>query len=136
MRREILVLEGQLRDAKALLNEETNHSDSTVVLRTRPIRPRSSVWWALHALRHAKKPLHVDELVRRIQEFSGHTVRKTTLVGNLSRYVRSHDTFARIEEGVYGLLDDNAGQHAAEDGLARADATSSPRGVARVAAAS
>jgi hypothetical protein len=111
MKREIVSLETQLREARVLLNDEAEEGHGSVVLRTRPIRPRSSVWWAQSVLRHAGQPVHIDELVQRIEEFSGHSVRKSTLVGNLSRYVRAHDTFSRIEEGVYALLDVPAREH-------------------------
>ena len=47
--------------------------------------------------------MHVDSLLKRIEEMSGFTVRKTTLVSNLSRYVRAQDTFTRPEPSMYGL---------------------------------
>jgi type II secretory pathway component PulJ len=105
LRREILALEGELREAKAILNQKPKHETSKITLRKRPIRPQSSVWWAQRVLQHAGKPIHIDELLRRVEELSGHTTRKSTLVSNLSRYVRMGDTFVRIEEGTYALAD-------------------------------
>jgi hypothetical protein len=47
----------------------------------------------------------VDDLVKAVEELSGLNVRKSTLVSNLSRYVRAGDTFTRPEPGAYGLVD-------------------------------
>ena len=49
--------------------------------------------------------MHIDELVKRVEEFSSQSIRKSTLVSNLSRYVRSMDTFTRHEEAIYGLVE-------------------------------
>lgn len=108
LRREIVAVEAELREAKAILGERPREI-GRVGFRKRPIRPRSSVWWAKSALVHAGKPMHIDELVKRVEEFSSQAVRKSTLVSNLSRYVRSRDTFSRPEEGIYGLLDFEGG---------------------------
>ena len=105
LKREILALEGELREAKAMLTQKHRQESSRIAIRKRPIRPKSSVWWAQRVLQHAGKPLHIDELLRRMEEFSGHTTRKSTLVSNLSRYVRMGDTFVRQEEGTYALAD-------------------------------
>ena len=105
LKREILILESELKEAKSILAEKPKREIGRVSLRKRPIRPKSSVWWAAKVLQHTGKPIHIDELVKRVEEFSGLTVRKTTLVSNLSRYVRSRDTFVREEEGTYGLAD-------------------------------
>lgn len=104
LRREIVALEAELREARSILGERPKREMGRVAIRKRPIRPKSSVWWAQKVLVHAGLPLHIDELVKRVEEFSDLTVQKTTLVSNLSRYVRAHDTFTRPEEGVYGLV--------------------------------
>ena len=104
LRREIVALEAELREAKSLLGERPKREVIKVVHRKRPIRQKSSVWWAQKVLQHAGEPLHIDELVRRVEEFSDLTVQKTTLVSNLSRYVRARDTFTRPDEGLYGLV--------------------------------
>lgn len=105
LKREILTLEGELREAKAILNQKPKHETTRINVRKRPIRPKSSVWWTQRVLQHAGKPLHIDEIVKRVEEFSGQSTRKSTLVSNLSRYVRMADTFARFEEGTYGLIE-------------------------------
>jgi hypothetical protein len=71
--------------------------------RRRPIRERSTVWWAYKVIKHAAKPVQIDALVEGVQELSGLNVRKSTLVSNLSRYVANGDTFTRPEPGRYGL---------------------------------
>lgn len=103
LKREIVALEAELREAKAVLGKRPKREVGRVSFRTRAIRPNSSVWWAQKVLVHTGKPVHIDELVRQIEEFSSFTVQKSTLVSNLSRYVRAQDTFTRTEEGVYGL---------------------------------
>jgi hypothetical protein len=75
--------------------------------RTRPIQEKSSVWWAREILGQAGGPLSADELVERIRQASGQSVQKTTLVSNLSRYVKHKDTFARRGRNTYALLDDS-----------------------------
>jgi len=105
LKREILALEGELREAKAILNQKPKHENTRISIRKRPIRPKSSVWWAQKVLQHAGTPLHIDELVKRVEEFSEQATRKSTLVSNLSRYVRMGDTFVRLEEGTYALAD-------------------------------
>jgi hypothetical protein len=105
LRREILTLEGELREAKAVLLQKPKHDTARLAVRKRPIRPKSSVWWTQRVLQHAGRPLHIDELVRRVEEFSEKPIRKSTLASNLSRYVRMGDTFTRSEEGTYGLVE-------------------------------
>ena len=60
--------------------------------------------WARKVLGQYNQPLHIDKLTTLIQELSGLTVRKATLVSNLSRYVKAGDTFTREGEGIYGLI--------------------------------
>jgi len=46
----------------------------------------------------------MDELLKRIEQRFHHKVKKTTLVGNLSRKVKAGDTFDRPAPSTYGLL--------------------------------
>ena len=105
LKREIVALEAELREAKSVLKGKPRRETGKVTVRTRPIRQQSTVWYARNILVHADKPLHIDELLRRIVEFSGKNARKSTLVSSLSRYVRARDTFTRVQQGVYGLLE-------------------------------
>jgi len=69
-----------------------------------PYKPGSSVGRAAKVLRTEGKPLHVDELLPRVQR-RGHEVKKTTLVGNLSRYVNAGVVFNRPAPNTFGLLE-------------------------------
>ena len=55
-------------------------------------------------LRQAGKPLHIKEIIRGI-EAGGHKVMKTTVIGNLSRYVKDKRVFYRAGISTYGLLE-------------------------------
>ncbi len=66
-----------------------------------PYKPNSSVGKAVKVLKKAGVPMHVDELAAKI----GRKVKKTTLVGNLSRYVKAGLVFCRTAPGEFGLLD-------------------------------
>jgi hypothetical protein len=66
--------------------------------------PTSSVGRAVEVLRQAGKPLHIAEIIRAI-EARGGSVRKDTLVGNLSRYIKAKQVFYRVSPSVYGLLE-------------------------------
>lgn len=68
------------------------------------IQPTSSVGLTVEVLRQAGKPLHVTDIIRSI-EAKGHKVSKTTLIGNLSRYVQKKRVFYRAGPNVFGLLE-------------------------------
>jgi len=68
------------------------------------IVPTSSVGRTIDVLKRAGKPLPIGEIVREI-EAGGHTINKTTLFGNLSRYIKGKRVFYRAAPGVYGLLE-------------------------------
>lgn len=114
LRREISALEAELREAKTILRERQRRDTGKVTVRKRPIRHQSTVWWAERVLAHTQQPLHIDELLKRVEEFSGKNARKSTLVSSLSRYVRARDTFTRLEQGIYGLLEFEKKQKATE----------------------
>lgn len=106
---ELYELETELASAWALLKNSAPRG-------RRPLRkPRagsvgvsykidSSVGHAVEVLREVKHPLHIDALVQSIRE-RGHEAQKTTLVGNLSRYVRESKIFSKPERSHYGLLE-------------------------------
>jgi hypothetical protein len=68
------------------------------------IQPTSSVGLTVEVLRQAAKPLHVTDIIRGI-EGKGQKVSKTTLIGNLSRYVQKKRIFFRAGPNVFGLLE-------------------------------
>jgi hypothetical protein len=106
LRRELAALEADLKEARIALSGKGRRKAVTeVAVRRRPIRETSNVGWSRKILQHVGHPLHIDVLIKRIEEMSGLTVRKTTLVSNLSRYVKAHDTFSRPSESIYGLVE-------------------------------
>lgn len=68
------------------------------------IIPTSSVGLAVGVLKRAGKPLPVTDIIRELQA-QGHNVVKTTLVGNLSRYVKAKRVFFRAAPSIFGLLE-------------------------------
>jgi len=69
-----------------------------------PYKPGSSVALAVEVLREAGSHLHIDTIIERIKA-KGHDVTKSTLVGNLSRYVKEGLVFTRHSRSHYGLLE-------------------------------
>ena len=115
--RERLKLLDDLIQAKSVLahlappsgNEAQTPSDPASIdiprKRKRPIQESSTVGWARRVLRTAKRPMHVDELIKMIEQMAGRQVSKATLVSNLSRYVNQNDTFRRPQPNTYELID-------------------------------
>jgi hypothetical protein len=107
LRREVAALEAELREAGVELRGKKARGDKASLgsERRRPIKDTSNVGWALKILKHNERPMHIDTLVKHIEEMSGLTARKSTIVSNLSRYVRAHDTFTRPAQSMYGLVE-------------------------------
>jgi hypothetical protein len=68
------------------------------------IVPTSSVGLTVEVLRQAGKPLHIDQIIEALGG-RGHKAKKTTLVGNLSRYVKRKQVFFRAAPSVFGLVE-------------------------------
>jgi hypothetical protein len=68
------------------------------------IVPTSSVGLTVAVLKRAGRPLHINDIIKEIER-EGHTVKKITLVGNLSRYITRNRVFYRLSPSVYGLLE-------------------------------
>lgn len=115
LRAELATLEAELRDAKAILAGRIDPIPSsqgpkpksrhgfTGGKRAKPIQKGSSVWWTQIVLDAAEAPLHIDEILRQVNENSDEKVLKNTLVSNLSRYVKHGDTFTRPAPSTFGL---------------------------------
>ena len=73
--------------------------------RSRPIQNNSSVDWTLRTLRANGRPMRTDDILRAIVAQGGPMIQKSTLVSNLSRYVKHHDTFDRPAPDTYGLVE-------------------------------
>ena len=70
--------------------------------RKSPYFATSSVGLTATLLKEIGKPLHVDEIVRILDE-RGQKVKRETLIGNLARYVKASLIFARFGPNVFGL---------------------------------
>lgn len=116
LEQELAELKAELRDARAILSGRPNEPELPLLRprsrhgftggkRAKPIQQGSSVWWTVQVLRDTGAPMHIDNIITTIFERSGETVKKATLVSNLSRYIAHNDTFVRPEPSVYGLLD-------------------------------
>ncbi len=103
----IAKLQAELDEAKALLlGRDRAHPTKHTPRRTKsnvalPYKKNSSVGKAVKILKKAGQPMHIDELAAKI----GRTAKKTTLVGNLSRYVKAGRVFYRSAPGEFALLE-------------------------------
>jgi hypothetical protein len=113
MEAEIQRLYADLEEARRALKAEPgkrrlrNRKGSRVrhpALDREPYKPDSSVAWAVEVLREKGSDLHVDVIVDQIRD-KGHKVEKSTLVGNLSRYVKEGKVFTRPSRSHYGLVE-------------------------------
>jgi hypothetical protein len=69
----------------------------------RPKRGRSQVDMAYDILKRARTPLHVSEIINRIQTQFGVAVDRESLVSSLSKKVARHDRFLRPEKNTFSL---------------------------------
>jgi len=113
LKEEVATLEAELRDARAILSGRSpdpiaskpkSRHGFTNGRRARPIQQGSSVWWAERVLDLRGEAMSLDDLLDEIERHSGQKVKKNTLVSNLSRYVKYHDTFNRPAPSVFGLV--------------------------------
>lgn len=71
---------------------------------TRPRQKgRSQVDMAHDVLKKARTPLHVSEVLARIQRTFGVTVDRESLVSSLTKKVARGDRFVRTEKNTFGL---------------------------------
>lgn len=121
---QIAKLQAELDEARALLLGETRAAAVTSKIaspivtttpkgrhlkrtkkRARKIPPTSSVARAIQLMREAGGPLDVETIIRETERRFNQQVKKDTLVGNLSRYVKAGDIFYRSGTSTYGLLE-------------------------------
>jgi hypothetical protein len=87
-------LYAQLRAVRRL-----RHGETAATLRSR--KGRSQVDMAYDVLKKARSPLHVSELLARIQAFFGVTVDRESLVSSLSKKVARQDRFLRTGKNTF-----------------------------------
>ena len=90
-------LEAQLRAIRRLRQGQTEESQS------RPKKGRSQVDMAYDVLKRARTPLHVSEIIDRIQAQFGVAVDRESLVSSLSKKVARQDRFVRPEKNTFSL---------------------------------
>jgi len=89
-------LDAQLRAVRRLRQGETAAAP-------RPRKGRSQVDMAYDVLSKSHSPLHVSELLARIQSSFGVTVDRESLVSSLSKKVARQDRFLRTEKNTFSL---------------------------------
>ena len=90
-------LEAQLRAVRRLRQGEPETAMS------RPRKGLSQVDMAFHILKKARSPLHVSDILDRIQAQFGVTVDRESLVSSLTRKVARGDRFLRPERNTFFL---------------------------------
>ena len=89
-------LDAQLRAVRRLRHGETDPAP-------RPRRGRSQVDMAYDVLKKARSPLHVSELLARIQSSFGVTVDRESLVSSLTKKIARQDRFLRTGKNTFSL---------------------------------
>jgi hypothetical protein len=90
-------LDAQLRAVRRLRQGQTREA------LPRPLKGRSQVDMAYDILRKARTPLHVSEIIDRIQTQFGVTVDRESLVSSLSKKIARQDRFLRPEKNTFSL---------------------------------
>ena len=93
-------LEAQLRAVRRLRQGQTGEAPS------RPKKGRSQVDMAYDILKRARTPLHVSEIIDRIQTQFGVAIDRESLVSSLSKKVVREDRFLRPEKNTFSLRPD------------------------------
>jgi DNA-directed RNA polymerase delta subunit len=90
-------LEAQLRAIRRLRQGQMEEAQ------LRPNKGRSQVDMAYDILKKARVPLHVSEIIDRIQTQFGVAVDRESLVSSLSKKVTRQDRFLRPEKNTFSL---------------------------------
>jgi hypothetical protein len=90
-------LEAQLRAVRRLRQGESLPAP-------RPRKCLSQVDMAFDILKKARTPLHVSEILSRIQASFGLSVDRESLVSSLTKKVARGDRFRRTQKNTFGLL--------------------------------
>ncbi|MFH0812144.1 MAG: hypothetical protein V2A69_04830 [Pseudomonadota bacterium] len=92
-------LEAQLRAVRRIKSgEETT--------KTRPRRKSmSQVDMAYDILQKAGTPLHISEIIARIEQHHGQRLDRESLVSALVKKVQRQDRFVRTDKNVFGLIE-------------------------------
>jgi hypothetical protein len=91
-------LEAQLRAVRRLRQGEPGEAEP------RRRKGLSQVDMAFDVLQKARTPLHVSQILERIQSQFGVTVDRESLVSSLTKKVARNDRFVRPEKNTFALL--------------------------------
>lgn len=91
-------LDAQLRAVRRL-----RHGEPVQARPPRSLKGRSQVDMAYDVLRKAGAPLHVSEILARIQASFRVTVDRESLVSSLTKKVMRGDRFVRTDKSTFGL---------------------------------
>jgi hypothetical protein len=91
-------LEAQLRAVRRLRQGEPSPAAP------RPRKSLSQVDMAFDILKKARSPLHISDILARIQAQFGVTIDRESLVSSLTKKVARGDRFTRNEKNTFGLL--------------------------------
>lgn len=70
-------------------------------------RGRSQVDLAFDILKKARSPLHISEIIDRIQAQFGVAIDRESLVSSLSKKIARQDRFVRLEKNTFSLRPEN-----------------------------
>jgi hypothetical protein len=88
-------LEAQLKAVKRL---------RTGPVEEKPSRPgMSQIDMAYDILQRAGQPLHISEIIDRVEKVHGRRLERESIVSSLSKKVHRGDSFVRIDRNVFGL---------------------------------
>lgn len=90
-------LEAQLRAIRRLRQGSTEEKGP------RRKRGRSQVDLAFDVLKKARSPLHISEIIDRIQAQFGVSIDRESLVSSLSKKIARQDRFVRLEKNTFSL---------------------------------
>jgi len=90
-------LEAQLRAVRRLRQGPAEPAEP------RPKKGRSQVDMAFDILKKARTPLHVNELIERIEASFQVAVDRESLVSSLSKKIARGDRFLRTDKNTFGL---------------------------------
>jgi len=88
-------LEAQLRAVRRLRTEPRQEKPAR--------KGRSQIDMVHDVLRRAGKPLHVSEIIERVQKAHGLRLERESIVSTLVKKVNRGDRFVRTDKNVFGL---------------------------------
>jgi hypothetical protein len=91
-------LDAQLRAVRRL------RSNQEVIARKPKQKGMSQVDLAFDILKKAQSPLHISEIIARIEQTHRRRVDRESLASALSKKVQRRDRFLRADKNVFGLL--------------------------------